>query len=105
LGIAASSVSGIGRAAQSRADEMLAQNAFFDLSAKIDEACSLGPGNMRLLSLARGNATISANGSAIRFSSGKFSFERRFGCTISTASSLPSSEFRVENIDGKIEIT
>ena len=100
-----STVSRTGRAAQSRVDEMLAQNAFSELSAKINEACSLGPGNVRTLHLPRGNATLSANGVALGFSSGRFSSEQEFGCPFSTVSSTPSSAFRVENIDGKIEIT
>jgi hypothetical protein len=105
LGISASSIFHTGRAAQSRVDEMLAQNAFSEISAKISDACALGSGNVRTFFLARGKAALSASDSTLGFSSGKFFAEQQFRCAITVSSAEPSSTFRVENIDGKIEIT
>jgi hypothetical protein len=103
--IAASAAYRTGAAAQSRAELLLSQNSFSELSEKIGEACLLGPGNVRTISLARGNATLAASGKEFLFTSGNFKAAGRSGCEISVAQASPSTAFRIENIGGKIEIS
>ena len=106
FGIVYAASSRLASAAQSRLDTSLSQSTFSDFAAKLQSACSLGSGNVREVEV-KGNtvALASSASNSITFTAGNFSAQANSSCEISLAAGAPSRFFRIENKDGKLEVS
>ncbi|MEM4554286.1 MAG: hypothetical protein QXT25_00345 [Candidatus Anstonellaceae archaeon] len=102
LGISYVALSKFQEKASERARLELAKSSFAALSSAIHEACILGDGNIREVRLQGMQATISSNGTAYNFSSGKFYAWASSSCQVEVEYSAPSFDFLVKNKKGKI---
>lgn len=105
LGISLAATSKIGAAVQEKENYNLAAASFRGLSAKIESACAMGNGNIRLAEISGAKAKVSSDGKSIFFSAGSFNSSQNFSCEIASLADSPSSSFRIENKDGAIEIS
>jgi len=105
LGISYTAASRIGAAAQRGIGSSIAQSSFASLSERISEACSLGDGNVRIVELSGGPASLSADGNSYSFSEGSFLASSNSSCEISVLQGQPSGNFTIRNNGGKIEIS
>jgi len=118
FGIVYSASSRLAAAAQSRLDISLSQSSFSDFSAKLQSACSLGNGNVRVVEVKGKQATLAlagggpepaarlpgGGGGSITFTSGSFSARANSSCEISLTATSPAQAFKIENNDGVLEI-
>ncbi len=104
LGVAYFAASRIATAAQQQMSRSLSEKSFAELSAKLDEACSLGNGNVRIVAVEGGSANISAGGNSLVFSAGGFSAKANSSCEIA-GNALNAASARIENAGGKLEIS
>jgi hypothetical protein len=95
----------IAESSQKRLDYEMGKSAFSEFASKAGSACALGSGNVRIVSLQKGEATVSQNGSRVSFSSGGFSSPLALRCPFSLQGSLASSSLRIENNEGTLEIS
>jgi hypothetical protein len=92
-------------AGQSRLSESLAQSTFDEFSAKLQSACALGSGNVRVVEVKGAPASLSQDGNSIIFTAGAFSSQANSGCPISISGESPLRSFRMENKEGTVEIS
>ena len=92
--------------AQNREDRSVSQQAFNDFSSKLERACALGNGNVRVFTTPGGEAELSqeANGT-ILFSMLNVSFSADIPCQIGSMPPAPSNTFTIENKDGTIWVS
>ena len=107
FGIVYAASSRLASSAQSRLDASLSQSAFSEFAAKLQSACSLGNGNAREVPVKGAPASLSQEGGdkSVTFAAGNFIAQANSSCEISLATGAASRSFRIENKDGKIEIT
>lgn len=92
-------------ATSARLDIELANSSASQLSSAIGSACSLGSGNVRMVEISGKPATLAYDGSSLAFTAGAFTSQIASPCPFLISNPGPSSSFRVENLDGKIEIS
>jgi len=105
LGIAYLATSKIGVGAERRIESALARNSFNDLVSAIDQACSLGSGNVRVVEVKGGPAEISSSGQEFFFKAKEFSAGANSSCEVTTAATSPAKTFTIRNTGGAIEIS
>ena len=105
FGIVYAAGSRLAAAAQSRLDISSSQSSFSDFAAKLQSACFLGNGNVRVVEVNGKAAILSTEGNSITFTAGSFSARVNSTCEISLLASEPSRSFRIENMNGTLEIT
>ena len=105
FGIVYAASSRLASAAQSRLDASLSQSSFSDFSAKLQSACSLGNGNVREVEVKGKPALLTAEGNGITFSAGTFSARANSSCEISLSTDSPARSYRIENVNGSLEIS
>ena len=115
FGIVYAASSRLAAGAQSRLDTSLSQSSFSDFAAKLQSACSLGNGNVRevevkgkpaTLALADEAARLPGNkGSSVVFTAGNFSARTNSSCETVLGTSSPARSFRIENINGSLEVS
>jgi hypothetical protein len=105
LAVSAAAAFAILSASNARIERDLAQKGFADLSSKINDACAMGDGNMRTISLGSKNNTLESQGSKLLFFSGEYSESVHFLCNVSVESGGPSNSFKIENVGGLIVVS
>jgi hypothetical protein len=108
FGIVYAASSRLAAATQSRLDASLSQSTFSEFFAKLQSACSLGSGNVRIVEVKGKPASLApagAGGKSIIFSAGSFSAQANSSCEISIASVEAASSFSIENNEGAISIS
>jgi hypothetical protein len=115
FGIVYAASSRLAAVSQSRLDTSISQSSFSDFSAKLQAACALGNGNVRMvevkgkpaaLALAEEEGALSGSGgSSIFFTAGNFSARANSSCGISLAGSSPARVFRIENSNGTLLVS
>ncbi|MFA6328016.1 MAG: hypothetical protein WCY41_01075 [Candidatus Micrarchaeia archaeon] len=104
FGMAYAASSRLAAGAQARLDTSLSQSSFSDFSAKLQSACALGNGNVRVVEVKGKAATLSAEEKSITFTAGSFTAAANSSCEISLAAGAASKFFRIENKEGRLEI-
>jgi hypothetical protein len=92
-------------AGQSRLAESLAQSSFDEFSGKLQSACALGSGNVRMVEVKGAPASLLQDGNSVVFTAGSFSSRANSSCPASIADESPSRTFRMENKEGTVEIS
>ncbi len=105
LGIAYTAASKIGTQAQQKISRTISQSSFDEFSSKLEQACTLGNGNVRTIEIKGTPAQISAQENTLYFEAKGFSSSKKIPCQLSILQDMPSSSFTIENIEGTIEIS
>lgn len=106
LGIAYTATSKLGFAADRQVNAALSRGSFNDLSNRMEEACILGNGNVRMVSIKGSPASLSQAGEKqLEFRTPYYANTVNSSCALEVALLGPSSAFTIKNIGGKIEIS
>jgi len=107
FGIVYAASSRLASAAQSSLDTSLSQSTFSEFAAKLQSACALGSGNVRVVEVKGAPASLSqeGGGKSATFSAGSFAAQANSSCGISLATGAASRSFRIENKEGRLEIS
>ena len=105
LGIALFASSRIVAAAQNQEAYALSKSSFEEFSSKLSQACSLGNGNVRRVGINGAPAAVSADGNALEYRAGNFSARLNSSCGISVLRAGAADVFKIDNVEGKIEIS
>ena len=105
FGIVYAASSRLAAGAQSRLDTSLSQSTFSDFAAKLQSACSLGNGNVRVVEVKGKPAMLIAEGNGVTFAADGFSARANSSCEISLTTSSPGRSFRIVNTNGTLEIS
>lgn len=106
LGIAYTATSRLGFAADRQVNAALSRGSFNDLSNRLEEACMLGNGNVRTVSIKGSPAALSQAGEKqLEFRTPYYASATNSSCALEVAQQKPSSAFTIKNAGGKIEIS
>lgn len=107
LGIAYTASTRLYSASQQGINAALSRESFNELSSKIEEACLLGSGNVRIVKIKGQPVSLSAEGRALAFFAPGFSatYDSPCGISIDQEKSMPSAAFTIENSGGAIRIS
>ena len=105
LGIAYTASTKLGAASQQSIGKALSRETFNELSSKIEEACLLGNGNVRIVQVKGQVVSLSASGRALQFTAPDFSEQKNFSCDINSVPASASTAFTIRNENGIIKIS
>jgi uncharacterized protein (UPF0333 family) len=105
LGIAYTASTKLGAASQQGIGKALSRETFNELSSKIEEACLLGNGNVRIVRVKGQAVSLSSSGRTLQFTAPEFSGQKDFSCEISSAPESASTVFTIKNENGIIRIS
>jgi len=107
LGIAYTASTKLGAASQQSIGKALSRETFNELSSKIEEACLLGNGNVRIVQVKGQPMALSASGRTITFNVGEpeFTAQKDFYCDIDPTPASAKTAFTIRNEDGIIKIS
>jgi len=109
LGMAYEATTKLGSASQQSINAALSRESFNELVSKIDQACTLGEGNQRMVSIKGDEATLTtpaADKKTLHFDTPLFKQDYDSSCRLTVSKTSPSRVFTVENTDGaNVEIS
>ena len=105
LGIAYTASTKLGAASQQSIGKALSRETFNELSKKIEEACLLGNGNVRIVQVKGQAVSLSASGRALEFTAPDFSAQKDFSCDIDPTPASAKTAFTIRNEGGIIKIS
>lgn len=105
LGVAYTASTKLGAASQQSIGKALSRETFNELSSKIEEACLLGNGNVRIVQVKGQPVSLSASGRALEFTAPDFSTQKEFSCDIDSVPASAKTAFTIRNENGKIKIS
>jgi|SRR3989338_8344723 len=105
LGIAYTASTRLGAASQQSINKALSRETFNELSGKIEEACLLGNGNVRIVQVKGQAVSLSSSGKTLQFTSQEFSAQKDFSCGIDSAPASASAAFTIRNENGILKIS
>ncbi|VVC00897.1 Uncharacterised protein [uncultured archaeon] len=105
LGIAYHATTRIGTGAQGKIESVLSRNSFNNFAAKVEEACQLGNGNVRIAEIQGDPATIVSDGRSFTFTAKGFSAGANSSCNIDVIQNQPAKSFRIENEQGTVKVS
>lgn len=106
LGIAYTASTRLGAASQQSINAALSRESFNELSGKIEEACLLGGGNLRVVLIKGPAATLSSSGQELSFNtpSLKQPLKKKSNCGLNIEKTGASAEFSISNENGEVFI-
>ncbi|MEM4633586.1 MAG: hypothetical protein QW275_00340 [Candidatus Anstonellaceae archaeon] len=104
LGISLAASNRIGQAIQAKIEFEKSSADFRLFLEKLDSACRLGSGNVRVVELSGSPAAITLQNKTLHFQAGNFSGKANPNCQIILETASPSKEFIIQNKDGILEI-
>ncbi|MCX6772435.1 MAG: hypothetical protein NTV88_01545 [Candidatus Micrarchaeota archaeon] len=103
LGIAYKATTTLGAASQNSINTALSHESFNELASKIDQVCILGEGNVRVVTIKGGAATLStptAEKRTLHFETPGYTGDYNSSCAIDISQISASRVFTLENIGG-----
>lgn len=104
LGIAYTASTRLGAASQQQINKALSRESLSELSSKMEQACLLGDGNVRAVSIKGPEATLAVSGRDLSFEAGGFTGAYKSPCDVDLQNSK-SSEFKITNEGGTLKIS
>ena len=108
LGIAYTAASKLGAASQNQINAALSRETYNELSSRLESACLLGQGNVRVVDVKGEAAALSVaagSGRELEFRAPHFSGAIKSPCTITGVPSGASRSFTIANTGSGLEIS